>query len=268
MRNSRSTANSTNWMPIPPHAIHGGRHGFDKVVLKGKDGSGPDGPAVRMTYLSRDGEEGYPGNLSLAVTYTVTADNWPQDRLHRHHRQADGGQPDQPQLLQPGWSCVGTGSTVTSSCSTPINTPHPIATFIPTGEIKPVAGTTLDFTKPRTIGSRIGEFTVGHGGYDHNFVLQRRRTPKPTLAARARRDGEWPGHGSNDQGAGRAALHGQRHENSSRVRGTASCTEAVVRFVSRLGTLPDAVHHPNFPSIVLRPGETFKSTTIYRFSTD
>ena len=85
-----------------PNTLHGGLKGFDKVVWKAEDVSGPAGPAVKLTYLSPDGEEGFPGNLSVAVTYTVTADERAPDRLHGHDRQGHAGQPHQPQLLQPG----------------------------------------------------------------------------------------------------------------------------------------------------------------------
>ena len=248
----------------PPHAIHGGRHGFDKVVLKGEDASGPDGPAVRMTYLSRDGEEGYPGNLSLAVTYTVTADNG-----LKIDYTATTDKPTVVNLTNHSYFNLA------GPASGPINghelmldadqyTPSD-RDFIPTGEIKPVAGTALDFTKPRTIGSRIGEFTVGHGGYDHNFVLRGYRT-KPTLAARVRE----PESGrvmevlTTEPGVQLYTANGMKQFKGKDgimygSRG-AFCLETQ--------HFPDAVHHPNFPSIVLRPGETFKSTTIYRFSTD
>ena len=85
-----------------PNSLHGGLKAFDKKVWKAEDASGPAGPAVKLTYISPDGEEGYPGNLTATVTYTVTADNELEDRLHGRHRQGDAGQPHQPQLFQPG----------------------------------------------------------------------------------------------------------------------------------------------------------------------
>ena len=89
------------------NTLHGGLKGFDKVVWKAEDVSGPAGPAVKLTYLSPDGEEGFPGNLTVAVTYTLTDRRRPADRLHRHDRQGDAGQPDQPQLFQPRRPRVG-----------------------------------------------------------------------------------------------------------------------------------------------------------------
>ena len=90
-----------------PNSLHGGLKGFDKMVWKAEDASGPAGPAVKLTYTSPDGEEGYPGNLTVSVTYTVTAEQCAEDRLRGHHRQGDAGQPHQPQLFQPGRAGVG-----------------------------------------------------------------------------------------------------------------------------------------------------------------
>ena len=90
-----------------PNTLHGGLKGFDKVVWKAEDVSGPDGPAVKLTYLSPDGEEGFPGNLSVDRDLHRDARRRAQDRLRGHDRQGDAGQPHQPQLLQPRRAGLG-----------------------------------------------------------------------------------------------------------------------------------------------------------------
>src|SRR5205807_2915402 len=167
-----------------PNALHGGLKGVDKKVWKAEDHVGPGAVAVKLSYLSPDGEESYPGNLSVTVTYTLT---------------------DQNELK--------IDYTATTDKATPINlTNHSYfnlaghnagdilahelyldadkytpadATLIPTGEIRSVKGTPLDFTLPAPIGSRIGELGGSPGGYDHNFVLNS-GGKKLALGARAR----------------------------------------------------------------------------------
>src|SRR5207237_1382983 len=152
-----------------PNALHGGKKGFDKVVWKAEQVKSPHGPAVQFTYRSPDGEEGYPGNLTATVTYTLTDDN--ELRLdytastdkatpvnltnHSYFNLAGGKDGD----------ILGHEVTLEADRYTPVDD-----TLVPTGEIKPVKGTPLDFTTPHTIGSRIGAMKGDPGGYDHNFV--------------------------------------------------------------------------------------------------
>ena len=90
-----------------PNSLHGGLKGFDKKVWKAEDASGPAGPAVKLTYPSPDGEEGYPGNLTVDRDLYGHGRPGTENRLHGRHRQGDAGQPDQPQLFQPGRAGVG-----------------------------------------------------------------------------------------------------------------------------------------------------------------
>ena len=165
-----------------PNSLHGGLKAFDKVVWKAQDASGPEGPAVRFTYLSPDGEEGYPGNLSVSVTYTVTAD---QAIKIDYSATTDKATPvnltnhSYFNLAGPAsGNILGHELMLAADQYTPGD-----ETMIPTGEIKPVKGTPLDFTNPTKIGARIAEIPGEPGGYDHNYVL-RGGGKAPALAAR------------------------------------------------------------------------------------
>jgi len=250
-----------------PNALHGGKVGFDKVVWKAEEIRNPS-PGVKMTYLSKDGEEGYPGNLSAIVTFTVTdrsalvidytatADRETPVNLTNH---------SYFNLAGPGSdSILGHELTLEADEYTPVDD-----TLIPTGEIAPVAGTPLNFTKPTAIGARIDQLKGDPGGYDHNFVLK----PNPF-----------------DQSKTGPKLAARVHEPTSGRVMEVFTTEPGVQFYSgnfldgsnkgKGGTayrkhqglcleaqhFPDSVHHANFPSTILKPGVTYYQTTVYTFS--
>jgi aldose 1-epimerase len=239
--------------------------GFDKVVWKAEDASGPAGAAVKMTYLSRDGEEGYPGNLSVSVTFTVT----PSDALRIDYT-ATTDQPTPVNLTNHSYFnlagpaaglILGHELILAADEYTPADD-----TMIPTGEIKPVRGTPLDFTTATSIGARIDQIPGSPGGYDHNYVI-RRDTRSPAFTARVR-----------EPGSGRVmevftTEPGVQLYTSNSLDGTLKGKGGVV-YQKHHGLcletqhFPDSVHHPNFPSIILRPGSTYKQTTIYQFSVD
>jgi aldose 1-epimerase len=247
------------------NSLHGGVKGFDKVVWQVTEaGSGGGKAFVRMSYRSKDGEEGYPGNLSCRVTYTLTDDN----ELRIDYR-ATTDRPTPVNLTNHSYfNLAGQASgdilnhelTLYADRYTPAD-----GKLIPTGEIKPVRGTPLDFTKPEKIGARIGELkAVPGGGYDHNFVL--------------------------NSGGKKLALAAKVYEpKTGRVMETYTTEPAVQLYTGNFldGTVkgkggvaykkyqalcleaqhyPDSVHHPEFPSIILKPGETYTQTTVYKFS--
>lgn len=247
-----------------PNALHGGIKGFNRVVWKAEEVDNPDGPSIKMTYLSPDGDEGYPGNLSVSVAFTVTArdelrieysattDKATPINLSNHSYFNLGGKTDE--------SILGHELTLAADRYTPVDD-----TLIPTGEIAPVEGTPLDFRKPTAIGARIDELKGDPGGYDHNFAL-------------------------NDAGGTLAFAARVFDPKTGRVLEMAT-TEPGVQFysgnfldgtnVGKGGTVykkhhglcleaqhfPDSVHHANFPDTILKPGQTYKQTTVYTFST-
>lgn len=250
---------------LPCH-LHGGQVGFDKILWSAEPFTHASGPALRLRHRSPDGDEGYPGNLEVTVTYRVTADN-----ALRIDYAATTDRPTPVNLTNHSYfNLAGAGSgdvlghvlTLCARSYTPVN-----AGLIPLGRIAPVGGTPFDFTQPHPIGARIEaddeQLRLG-GGYDHNFVLDPRGA-EPEPAARVVEpvsgrvlevlttepgvqfyagnllDGSFPGKGGR--------TYGRRHG-----------------FCLETQHFPDSPHQPGFPSTILRPGATLRSTTIYRFS--
>jgi aldose 1-epimerase len=246
---------------VPVH-IHGGRVGFDKVIWRAEPTTREGQPALALHYTAKDGEEGYPGNLEVTVTYSLTAD--------RGLRLDYTATTDKPTILNltnhAYFNLKGEGVGNVLDHELTINarryTPAP-ATLIPTGEIAPVAGTPLDFTTPHRIGERIEAFMSTLRGYDHNFVIEAGGT-KLTLAATVR-----------EPASGRVMevlttqpgvqLYTANHFNGSTKGKSGQAYVQHGAFCLETQHYPDSVNHPEFPSTVLRPGQTFRSTTIYRF---
>jgi aldose 1-epimerase len=258
---------ATNNTPggMPCH-LHGGNVGFDKVLWTAEALLADNVPGLKLRYLSKDGEEGYPGNLDVTVHYWLTNDN----ALRIEYRAtADKATP--VNLTQHSYfNLKGEGRgdildhvlTLKASRMTPVN-----AGLIPTGQFLPVAGTPLDFTTPHSIGERIGaaheQLTFG-GGYDHNWVLDSgggKLAPAATvyepLSGRMLEvHTEEPG----IQFYCGNFLDGSLTGKSGRVypfRGG---------FCLETQHYPDSPNQPNFPSTVLRPGKEYRTTTVYRFS--
>lgn len=246
-----------------PNSLHGGLKGFDKAVWKAEDVSTAAAPAVRMTYLSRDGEEGYPGNLTTKVTYTLTGD------ALRIDYEATTDKPTTVNLTSHGYfNLAGPASglilghelMLAADEYTPVDD-----NLIPTGEIKTVRGTPLDFTTSMTIGTRFDQLKADPVGYDHNFVL-RGGSKEPNLAARV-----------YEPGSGRVmevftTEPGVQFYTGNFLDGTLKGKGGVTykknqAFCLEAQHYPDSVNHPNFPTTILRPGSTYTQTTIYKFST-
>lgn len=251
-----------------PNHLHGGVRGFDKVLWHAEPFRDARGVGAVLTYVSRDGEEGYPGNLAVRVTYTLTNDD---ALVFEYHATTDRATP--VNLTQHTyWNLAGPGRTTILDHQLTLSASHftPIdSTLIPTGEIRDVAGTPFDFRAPTTIGARIGErddqLRFGRG-YDHNWVLD--RAPADTLAFAARvyepRSGRVLEVSTTEPGV--------QFYSGNFLDGTLTGKGGVV-YAHRTGLCletqhyPDSPNHPNFPSTILRPGTTYHSTTQYRFST-
>ena len=243
--------------------LHGGLKGFDKVLWQGK-GLPPAGReiAVKFSYFSKDGEEGYPGNLSVTVTFTLTEDN---ELKIDYQATTDKATP--VNLTNHSYfNLAGSGDTLGHEVTIHAERYTPIdAELIPTGEIASVNHTPLDFTKPMPIGARIDKLKPVPGGYDHNYVLN---SGGKSLALAAQ---------VYEQQTGRVmevftTEPGIQLYTGNFLDGKVSSHGGVV-YNQHAGLcletqhFPDAVNHANFPSTILRPGESYKSTTIYKFGT-
>jgi aldose 1-epimerase len=245
-----------------PNSLHSGPKGFDKVVWKAEDVSGPDGPAVKLTYVSPDGEEGFPGKLSVAVTYTVT-----QDDALKIDYSATTDKPTLVNLTNHSYFNLAgqTGGTILDHEMMIAADQYTAAddAYIPTGELKSVQGTPLDFTSPKALGARIAQIKGEPGGYDHNYVI-RPDKKSPALAARVREPNSGRVMEVFTTEPGVQLYTGNFLDGS--VMGKGVVYKKHTGFCLETQHFPDSPHHPEFPSIVLRPGATYKTTTIYKFS--
>lgn len=248
------------------NTLHGGPTGFCRRLWAAKVVAGKDGDALELTYVSKDGEEGYPGTLTakvvyslrddggLVIDYTATSDAPTVVNLTNHAYFNLAGE--------------GEGTILDHELSLEADAFTPTdAGLIPTGEIKPVAGTPFDFRKPTPIGARIDaddEQIKRGGGYDHNFVL-RGEAGGLRLAARVveKKSGRVLEVLTTEPGVQFYTgnfLDGKTVGKSGKpyVRRGAFCLETQ--------HYPDSPNRPAFPSTVLRPGGTYRHTTVYRLS--
>ena len=245
--------------------LHGGFHGFDRAVWAAQSRETPDGPALHLSYLSKDGEEGFPGNLSVTATYTVTPDN--SVRLDFH---ATTDQDTICNLTNHSYfNLRGRGDVldyvlqINADQFTPID-----SRLIPTGELRSVAGTPFDFRQPAPIGPHINsqdpqiQFARG---YDQNWVLNK---PAGQLGVAARVVDK---------------ISGRRLDILTTAPGmqfyTANFLDGAIgkggrshnqrdAFCMEPQHFPDSPNHPNFPSVILKRGQEYRSTIIYKFSTE
>ncbi|GEM46775.1 aldose epimerase family protein [Deinococcus cellulosilyticus] len=246
-----------------PNSLHGGPKGFDQVLWSGSGFVDDRGVGVRLQHLSPDGEEGYPGNLQVTVTYTLTDLN----ELHIDYQAST----DQTTILNltnhsffnlsgsAKTDILGHELTLYADQFTPTD-----SNLIPTGDLLSVQGTALDFRSPQTIGARIHMDDVHlrtAGGYDHNFVLRNSGLRhaatlyEPVSGRVLETFTTEPGiqlYSGNFLDGTVTGKNGRRYEKHLGV-----CLETQ--------HFPDSPNKPRFPSTVLRPGQAFHSKTIYAF---
>lgn len=251
------------------NSLHGGSTGFNLQIWKVTPETVKDGVAARLTYTSPDGQDGYPGTLKVAVTYTLMDSN-----ALKIHYEATTDKPTVVNFTSHDYFNLrgnGSGSALDELVKINADKYTPTdKTQIPTGKIEPVAGTPFDFRTLRAIDGRINDqnqqLEFAHG-YDHNWVLNKPEPNTMSFAAEA-----------YDPVTGRILTvdttePGVQFYTGNYLNGTVlGSSDTLYRqgagFTFETQHYPDSPNHPNFPSTELKPGQTFSSTTVFHFSTD
>jgi aldose 1-epimerase len=245
------------------HSIHGGARGFDKYDWEATQGEGAEGAWVRFTRTSPDGEEGYPGTLEAAVTYRVT----PASELIIEMTATT----DRPTIVNLAnhtyWNLAGHASgdvldhelTLSSDHYTPND-----ATVVPEGTIAPLAGTPYDFTRPKKIGRDLAQAGGARPGYDVNFIVNGNGGElRPVARATAPRSGITMDLLATEHGV--QLYTANFLDGTLRGKGGAAYARHA-GFCLETQKYPDAIHHPEWPSPILRPGQAYRHVMVHRFS--
>jgi aldose 1-epimerase len=264
--NSKFTLDSVEYtLPTNngPNTLHGGPGGWHSVVWDSEVLKNSEAPAVKLTYHSPDMEMGFPGNVDVEVVYTWTDNN----EIVMDYKCTTDKRTVVNVTNHAYFNFHGAGNgdildhevTLKASAFTPVD-----SVMIPTGEIRPVAGTPFDFTTPHAIGERIGEeydqLILGKG-YDHNFILDNREEPDvivydPDSGRMLEVITDQPG----------MQLYTGNFLDGTKIGHGGKAFNYRSGFCLESGHYPDSPNHPDFPTTVLDPGNTLVTKTIYRFS--
>jgi aldose 1-epimerase len=247
----------------PPNTLHGGKKGYQDVVWDAKK---INDQTLELTYLSRDMEEGFPGNLSIKVIYTITDDN-----SFKCEYEATTDKTTVVNLTNHAYFNLngeGSGTILNHLVQLRAGNYTPVdSTLIPTGKIEPVKGTPFDFATPTTIGARINDVNeqLKNGkGYDHNFVLDKHDMTQAVAIVKGDKTGvvmeiytEEPAlqfYSGNFMQGKNTMKYGEKDDYRT-------------AFAMETQHYPDSPNQPQFPSTVLKPGQVYKTQSIYKFKT-
>lgn len=247
-----------------PNTLHGGKAGFQDVVWDAKQ---VDDHTIQFTYLAKDMEGGFPGNLNVKVTYSLND----QNELHMDYEATTDKTTVCNLTNHAFFNLNGEGSgtilnhvvQIYADKYTPVD-----STLIPTGKLDPVAGTPFDFNKPTTIGARINaqnEQLKDGKGYDHNFVLKGAAAGKLTHAATVIGDKSGVIMDVYTQEPGLQFYSGNFMQSKNTFKGGAK-DDFRTAFAMETQHFPDSPNEPSFPTTTLKPGETYKTSSYYKFS--
>ncbi|KAK4395637.1 Aldose 1-epimerase [Sesamum angolense] len=267
IKDGKFTLNGVEYsLPInkPPNSLHGGHKGYDKVVWEVAEHKQGDNPSITFKYRSRDGEEGYPGDVSFTATYTLTS----KTTMRLDMEGVPENKPTPINLAQHTyWNLAGhdSGSILDHTIQIWANHITPVdQNTVPTGEIMPVKGTPFDFTTESKIGSRIQEVGLG---YDHNYVLDcgdeksgLKHAAKLKDPTSSRTMNLW----TNAPGM---QFYTANYVNGIVGKGGAQYGKQSAACLETQG-FPNAINQPNFPSVVVQPGETYKHSMLFEFSAE
>ncbi|MES2922563.1 MAG: aldose epimerase family protein [Verrucomicrobiota bacterium] len=248
-----------------PCALHGGLKGFDKVLWSGKTTADK---GVEFSYTAKDGEEGYPGNLTVKVTYSLTDDN-----ELKWEAKATTDAPTVLNIVQHTyWNLSGDPATLINDHILMLNADGYLPTnagLIPTGKVDPVAGTPMDFTKPTAIGKRVDatdfEALKLGGGYDHAWVLKKGEGMKLAAKVTDPKSGRVMEISTNQPAV---QFYGGNFLDGKAIGKGGVAYAYRTAFALETENYPDAPNQPSFPSAVLRPGENYKHSMVFKFSAE